>query len=62
MDPAAASSEKPEGAAPGGEGAPPPGVGRCVESSWDLRRGLTVREGLPPDAGLDEWLEAMLRE
>jgi len=26
------------------------------DSSWDLRRGLIVREGLPADAGLHEWL------
>ncbi len=24
------------------------------ESSWDLLQGLTVREGLPPDATFDE--------
>jgi hypothetical protein len=29
-------------------------------SSWDLRRGLTVREGLPADAQLNEWLECHL--
>ena len=25
-------------------------------SSWELGQGLDVREGLPADAGLDEWL------
>lgn len=39
----------------------PTGTGRWVESSWDLRQGLTVCEGLPTDAGLDEWIEAELR-
>jgi hypothetical protein len=28
------------------------------DSSWELQRGLEVREGLPGDAGLDEWLGA----
>lgn len=41
---------------------PQTGAGRWNESSWDLCRGLTVHEGLPADAGLDEWLEALLRE
>lgn len=27
------------------------------DSSWDLRRGLIVREGLPRDAQLHEWLQ-----
>lgn len=31
------------------------------DSSWDLVRGLEVREGLPGDAQLHEWLEAWLR-
>jgi len=26
------------------------------DSSWELGQGLQVREGLPADAGLDEWL------
>jgi hypothetical protein len=26
------------------------------DSSWDLVNGLDVCEGLPADAGLDEWL------
>ena len=26
------------------------------DSSWELVNGLEVREGLPADAGLDEWL------
>jgi hypothetical protein len=30
------------------------------ESSWDLHQGLVVREGLPADAHLDEWLEVHL--
>jgi hypothetical protein len=28
------------------------------DSSWDLRCGLVVREGLPDDVGLREWLAA----
>ena len=31
------------------------------DSSWDLSRGLEVREGLPGDARLNEWIEACLR-
>jgi hypothetical protein len=31
------------------------------DSSWDLRRGLIVREGLPADATLHEWLEHQSR-
>ena len=31
------------------------------DSSWDLGHGLVVREGLPSDAGLNEWLEVWLR-
>jgi hypothetical protein len=31
------------------------------DSSWELVRGLEVREGLPGDAGLNEWLAASLR-
>ncbi|HEY0858884.1 MAG TPA: hypothetical protein VGE16_17600 [Albitalea sp.] len=27
------------------------------DSSWDLQRGLIVREGLPRDASLHEWLQ-----
>ena len=30
------------------------------ESSWELVHGLDVREGLPGDARLNEWLEAEL--
>ena len=30
-------------------------------SSWELGRGLDVREGLPCDAGLYEWLDVCLR-
>ena len=30
------------------------------ESSWDLMRGLVVREYLHADLGLDEWLAAEL--
>ena len=30
------------------------------DSSWDLRCGLEVREGLPADAKLNEWLEVCL--
>ncbi|MBS0446211.1 MAG: hypothetical protein JSR59_09700 [Proteobacteria bacterium] len=26
------------------------------DSSWELRRGLDVHEGLPDDASVDEWL------
>lgn len=31
------------------------------DSSWDLTQGLRMREGLPSDARLDEWIEATLR-
>ena len=31
------------------------------DSSWELVRGLEVREGLPSDARLTEWLEARPR-
>ncbi len=30
------------------------------DSSWELGQGLEVREGLPADAGLDEWLAVCL--
>jgi len=36
------------------EGAPQ-GPG-WFDSSWELANGVEVREGLPADAGLDEWL------
>jgi hypothetical protein len=39
--------------APGGPG--------WFDSSWELDRGLEVREGLPSDASLHEWLETWLR-
>ena len=32
------------------------------DSSWDLVHGLEVREGLPGDAQLHEWLEVWLRD
>ena len=31
------------------------------DSSWELARGLDVREGLPGDAGVYEWLDVCLR-
>ena len=31
------------------------------DSSWDLSDGLDVREGLPSDARLNEWLTLCLR-
>ena len=31
------------------------------DSSWDLECGLDVREGLPGDVRLNEWLTACLR-
>jgi hypothetical protein len=31
------------------------------DSSWELVRGLEVQEGLPGDAGLNEWLAVCLR-
>ena len=40
---------------------PPQGPG-WFESSWELSRGLDVREGLPGDARLNEWLEVCLRD
>ena len=30
------------------------------DSSWDLRRGLEVREGLPANASVSEWLASTL--
>jgi hypothetical protein len=30
------------------------------DSSWELGKGLDVREGLPAEAGLDEWLAVWL--
>ena len=39
---------------------PPFGPG-WFDSSWDLNRGLEVREGLPGDARLNEWLAVCLR-
>jgi hypothetical protein len=30
------------------------------DSSWELGQGLDVREGLPADAGLAEWLAVCL--
>jgi hypothetical protein len=30
------------------------------DSSWELHRGCEVREGLPADSTLREWLEAWL--
>ena len=62
MGETAAADDGPDETGSGRDGTARPGTGRWVESSWDLRRGLTVREGLPPDADLDEWLAAMLRE
>jgi len=41
--------------ASGGETLRGPG---WFESSWELRSGLEVREGLPGDLGANEWLEA----
>lgn len=37
-------------------GPPAQGAG-WYESSWDLMRGLEVREGLPVDATPGEWLD-----
>jgi hypothetical protein len=28
------------------------------DSSWELRAGLEVREGMPDDVRLDEWVDA----
>jgi len=39
---------------------PPQGPG-WFDSSWELVQGLDVREGLPGDARLNEWLAACLR-
>lgn len=30
------------------------------DSSWDLTQGLSIHEGLPSDAKLDEWIDAAL--
>ena len=45
--------------APEARSAQPHGPG-WFDSSWDLVRGLDVREGLPGDARLHEWLAACL--
>ena len=42
------------------EEAPVNGPG-WFDSSWDLECGLDVREGLPGDARLNEWLTVCLR-
>ena len=42
------------------EAAPLHGPG-WFDSSWDLESGLDVREGLPGDARLSEWLTLCLR-
>ena len=50
----------PDGDASGGttDAMPDPSTGPgWYDSSWELRRGLVVREGLPADARLHEWLE-----
>ena len=39
---------------------PPRGPG-WFDSSWELVQGLDVREGLPGDARLTEWLSVCLR-
>ena len=31
------------------------------DSSWDLQCGLDVREGLPEDVRLNEWIDVCLR-
>ena len=45
---------------PAGPDDAPHGPG-WFDSSWELVRGLEVREGLPGEARLNEWLEACLR-
>ena len=42
--------------------APGPRGPGWFDSSWDLGHGLDVREGLPGDAGLYEWLDVCLRD
>ncbi len=44
----------------GAEAPGPHGPG-WFDSSWELVRGLDVREGLPGDAGVYEWLDVCLR-
>lgn len=62
MDPPGAAAPHHDSDAPTADDhGTPAGAGRWVESSWDLRQGLTVREGLPLDAVLEEWIEAQLR-
>jgi len=50
--PSVAAAPEPEARSVDGAG---PG---WFDSSWDLRCGLVVREGLPDDVGLGEWLAA----
>jgi len=45
---------EPSDAAVGSEGRRGPG---WFDSSWELHRGLVVREGWPDDVRLDEWLD-----
>jgi hypothetical protein len=50
LDDAEVAAEVPEPQGPG-----------WFDSSWELVRGLDVREGLPGDAGVYEWLDVCLR-
>jgi hypothetical protein len=57
-----AALERADAQAPAGTGSRDAGAGPgWFDSSWDLERGLEVREGLPEDVSLDEWLTVCLR-
>jgi hypothetical protein len=57
---AARSTRAPVGREPDGDGNATPAGPGWFESSWELVRGLEVREGLPDGAGLNEWLAVCL--
>lgn len=59
--PVAPLPEASTAAAPGFEAAFSHGPG-WFESSWELVRGLVVREGLPDKPSVEEWLGAYLCE
>jgi hypothetical protein len=52
LQPRIAGAAEPSGACPAGPG--------WFESSWDLRRGLEVRESGDADARLRSWIEDFL--
>lgn len=55
-----AADARSSGAHDASSSAGPAGPG-WYDSSWELLRGLDVREGLPGDASVHEWIEHCLR-